>query len=636
MERYRIFGKLRKLTGCMRKEGKRMIKLKKLLAIGLAAAMTMSMTAMSSFAANGAINPADSGDYQTTTENSTTNSTADAGKGQITVDNPIDGKTYRAYKLFDVAYDADKDAFAYTIDADTAETSLYQHIITGASNPDLSSYFKLTLVPGTTGKYYVEPADTNGLSETTVAAFAKALQQAMAADPKTIDLGTAVTFTKDNDDNMSTAATLPLGYYFITTTTGSLCSLDTTANHAVVLEKNEEPSIDKTVQEDSLVTGAGDGDGKTAYQKQNDAEVGQTIYYKTVIDAKAGAYKYVLADKMSEGLTFDNKSLKIYVVPATQKGKLVGTETPVAASTNGPGELKNGNTLVATFAVGVEGAYKKDEDATAEDATFTLVFDNDWLANNFTDATKQIIVTYEAALNENAEIKLAHTNDTVLTYGDDNYTSESGTKTFVWGLDITKFTNTNVSTSKNLAGAKFVLYKVVDGKIYLANFTGTSPNYVLASTPTTAWIAAGDNVAEAGLLSWAESDFTNKGTLLESNTAGKIYADKLDAGTYKLLEVTPPVGYNKLAEAIEVQVDSNSDKDDEGTTKPAETITTSLSLHNEGDIEDGRPEYGVVNKTGTELPSTGGIGTTIFYVIGSILVVGAGLVLVAKRRMSMN
>ena len=67
------------------------------------------------------------------------------------------------------------------------------------------------------------------------------------------------------------------------------------------------PTVDKTVQEDSLVIrdGGTDGDGITGYQKQNDAEIGQVVEYRTTIHAKAHGTGYKLYDKMDEGLNYD-------------------------------------------------------------------------------------------------------------------------------------------------------------------------------------------------------------------------------------------------------------------------------------------------------------------------------------------
>ena len=92
--------------------------------------------------------------------------------------------------------------------------------------------------------------------------------------------------------------------------------------------------------------------------------------------------------------------------------------------------------------------------------------------------------------------------------------------------------------------------------------------------------------------------------------------ESLDAGTYYLKETEAPAGYNKLNTVVTVIIDHDG-KINATTEKP-----------------EGATQSEVENKSGTELPSTGGMGTTIFYVLGSVLVVGAVVLLVTKKRMS--
>ena len=104
---------------------------------------------------------------------------------------------------------------------------------------------------------------------------------------------------------------------------------------------------------------------------------------------------------------------------------------------------------------------------------------------------------------------------------------------------------------------------------------------------------------------------------LTTNTQGKIEIDGLDADTYYLREVEAPKGYNKLTEDEEVKIQPMASEDGKSLT------LTSLTVK-------------VNNQSGSELPSTGGMGTTIFYVVGSILLVGAAVLLITKKRMSVE
>lgn len=112
----------------------------------------------------------------------------------------------------------------------------------------------------------------------------------------------------------------------------------------------------------------------------------------------------------------------------------------------------------------------------------------------------------------------------------------------------------------------------------------------------------------------------------------------LDAGTYYLKETKAPEGYNSLKDSIQLTITATTANDQEwnGT---ASNALTELNLTVGGTISNGNITTGIVSTTvennkGSILPSTGGIGTTIFYVIGGILMVGAGVILVSRRRRS--
>ena len=121
-----------------------------------------------------------------------------------------------------------------------------------------------------------------------------------------------------------------------------------------------------------------------------------------------------------------------------------------------------------------------------------------------------------------------------------------------------------------------------------------------------------------------------------------------DAGEYKLVETTVPAGYNKAADVtFEVKATYDTDAADPKlkslTVEPATagfTVSVTETKNDEEEVTeittDGIISGKVLNQKGSTLPSTGGIGTTIFYVLGAILVIGAGIVLVTRRRMSAN
>lgn len=217
-----------------------------------------------------------------------------------------------------------------------------------------------------------------------------------------------------------------------------------------------------------------------------------------------------------------------------------------------------------------------------------------------------IIVTYSATVNSNAVIGTdGNTNKAKLSYTDTNNTShdttEVETKTYTWDVDVLKYANGD--EGKVLKDAQFVLIKKVTEGETTKEVVATVVNGKL-----TGWVdvpAAGID----GTITWPAN------TVLTTNDNGKIEIDGLDADTYYLREVKAPDGYNKLAEDVKVEITGATKG--EGDTL---TYTTAVAKVN--------------NQSGTELPSTGGTGTTIFYILGSVLVLAAGVLLVTKKRMN--
>lgn len=430
--------------------------------------------------------------------------------GSITINNAIEKQTYTIYKILDLeSYDGNN----YSYKAESG----WDAFITGAGK----SYLK-TIENG-----YVEFVGTAA----DMPAFAKsALQFAK-------DNGLPKVASKTADaTNTVTFGTLSLGYYLIDSSTGALCSLDTTHPTATVQEKNSVPTVDKTILDSNNTT------------KKNSANIGDKVLFKTTIDVEKGAENYVLHDKMDAGLTFDSS---IYSVQANQPSPVLGTDCIL--------QTKN----------------------LGDDCTFHLVFTQEYL-NNLTDS-HEIDVVYGATVNENAKINQANTNQTWLTYGDNKKSNVDETQTFSFGIPVFKYTGL---TKTGLADAQFKLYndKACKDEVKLTK--------------------ADDHTYRV--------DPKGNATM-ESPIDGKFNVNGLKAGTYYLKEMAAPKGYNKLAKPITVTIDNDG-------KITADTKTTT--------------EVGVENKSGTLLPSTGGMGTTLIYLAGIVLVVLSGYVLISKRRAS--
>lgn len=252
--------------------------------------------------------------------------------------------------------------------------------------------------------------------------------------------------------------------------------------------------------------------------------------------------------------------------------------------------LDNKGTGEAPIYVTMPEGWAKDTDYTESLAgdTLTITLKAAKLATLGENAN--IDITYSATLTKNATVKVAETNTATLTYKNQSSTDSADVFTYNIGgtAEGATFTKVDGATEQPLAGVKFVLMK---GEQYA----------VLSGDKLDRWTS---NVEEA--------------TPLITNEKGNIYAYGLDADTYVLKETETLPGYNLLADTITATIAENGD-------------VTYKYTSSEGGTNN---SITVENNTGTELPGTGGMGTTIFYTLGGVLVVGAAVLLVTKKRMS--
>lgn len=336
---------------------------------------------------------------------------------------------------------------------------------------------------------------------------------------------------------------LAAGYYVVSTNAGSLCILNTNGSDLTIDEKNVAPTIDKKIS----------GDKTT-----NDAAIGDVVNYTVTIHAKKGATGYVLTDTMTKGLTFNN-DVKVTV---------------------GSNELTP--TRDYTVAAPVDGA------------TFKVTFAESYL--NTIDSDTDIVVSYTATVNKDAEIgNTGNTNTAQLKYGN-NSTVQSTTTTYSYEFDLVKTDSSN----KLLTGAKFKLYD---------SATGTNPVELIKDAATGNYRVAEKN--EDGAVKEIEIDSFKAVTI-----------SGLNKKTYYLEETLAPGGYNKLTERQPVELGK-------------EGFVADATINNSGSKGATWTEGGVrvINNTGATLPSTGGMGTTLFYVLGGGLMVAAVVLLVTKKRM---
>lgn len=241
---------------------------------------------------------------------------------------------------------------------------------------------------------------------------------------------------------------------------------------------------------------------------------------------------------------------------------------------------------------------KKNEDENSPINGFELTIDVMELTEQ---VGKEIEVTYSATVNEGA-IANVESNSATLTYSNDptdaektNKTQPDTEKVYSSKIVIDKYDSASADKSTKLSGAQFVLIND-EGKYYHIDANG--------ETDTLATV------------NWVDSQ--ESATVATTDTQGSASFDGLKDGSYSLKEIKAPEGYNLLTNIVSV------------------TINGSDVLTNGNDVRVLTVEAEVGNNTGSTLPETGGIGTTIFYAVGGVLVVGAGVLLITRKRMSVE
>ena len=450
--------------------------------------------------------------------------TTTAPTGSITVDNPKSETTYTAYKIFGVIYKGDN--YSYTIEKSSPWFGTVKGYTAGLT---------LTQVNGT-DTFVVTITDDFSAPH-----FAAALSTALKAASTPITGGKELTA---GTDGKPTVTGLELGYYFVTSSSGALCSLDTTNPSVTIRDKNDMP-FEKEVSTPS-------------------ADVGQPVTFTITGEVPEHTafttYTYEITDTMSKGLTFKGNTIKVKI---------------------GDSDLANTDYTLTT----VPGENEK--------FTFKLSIND---VKKYTVGDR-IVVTYDATVNDQAIAEISK-NNAVLKYSNNPNTNELGESvpqvetvytSKIAIVKVEKAAAGATATPKKLKGAEFVLYKNV------TQAGVEAPKYYKwdETTKAVTWV---DQVVDA--------------TKVATDKDGAASFNGLANGTYHLVETKAPAGYNQLTEAVPVTVNG-------GTTETTLTVTATVE-----------------NQAGTLLPSTGGMGTTIFYVLGFVLVVGAGVLLVTKKRMS--
>lgn len=398
---------------------------------------------------------------------------------------------------------------------------------------------------------------------------------------------------------------LPAGYYLVKDSnpvTGQDAAtrfiLQVVGNTSVAV-KSDVPTVEKKVKENAKnVNPSGtDTDNRipsynvpAKYNDVADYNIGDKVPFQLIGTLPSNyddyaTYKYIFHDTLSAGLTY-NGDAKVYVLNGTTKTEITDENLFKVA----PGV----NALTVTF--------------------------NNLKAVTGVNKDSKIIVDYTATLNTAAEIGLpGNPNEVYLEFsnnpnnGGDGETGETPKDkviVFTYELDVTK-----IDASPNET-------KLKDAEFKLHNKEGN-------------WVIVDENNK---VKEWTNNE--SQASTLKSGDDGLFKVIGLDDGVYYLKETKAPQHYNLLSNEIELTITATTSNGQAWGGEPGDALTAlSIKVGDATKSVPGNTSTGVVsmnvkNSKGSTLPTTGGMGTTIFYVVGSILVLGAAILLITKKRMS--
>lgn len=539
-----------------------------------------------------------------------------AGAYSITIQNDKEGHTYEAYQIF-----------AGDVASDEAQGG-------NVEGPILSNITWGNGVNGTALLAALQAADAEKYGECETAAdVAEALgaENATAADAAAFAEIAALHLT-----NVEGTATEPVGgnyvinnlaagYYLVKDQNGSLEGDADAATEYIVQvlgnvtmepKDSDIPTVEKKVSEEDYRRD--DGYGAT-YNDVADWDIGDSVPFKligSIPDMSAyDTYEYIFTDTLSNGLTLQPNTIKVYI--AREKNDEVNNYTPLTQGVHYTLNTQN---------IGENGG-----------GSFTISFADLKTAPYVNEEGRNyVIVTYDATLNAKAEIGLpGNPNSVDLQFSNNpngdglGRTTEDKVIVFTYELDGTKVDGANIDTK--LGDAEFVLFNgahtrvahIENGKLVeWVNLPGGYNN---------------GNYEEIPYEVWEEFNATTN-VIMTSTAEGVFGVSGLDDGTVYLLEIKAPTGYNLKERDVRIDIVATT-ANGQNWNGAANTALTALTIAvNQGNAQNGNTDTGVVNVTvtnnqGSTLPETGGMGTTLFYVIGGLLVVSAGTLLVVRFRM---
>ena len=512
---------------------------------------------------------------------------------------PLNGRTFEAYQLFNLTNSGNN--FAYTQVSKKVTDEIVAAVNEAVTNynkvKDQDLAFATTSADAKTIVKFLQDQKDNA---SFLNYFANALQNHKAS------LGKAHAANLNVEEKPILNASidnLPYGYYVVIETTTldaekkdqavSIAMLNNVygKEENVIKVKSEIPSVDKTIQKGGEEV------------KGNDYHVGDDIIFN--LNGKAPSdyvlstyetYHYTFHDTLSKGLSVDSiAALQLAVTINNEPANfVVNSETGVIT--------KDG------VAVGSVQFSKQDDGTTKLTVDFDLKAEPMkalFAKDNNKEVKNKIKVTYHAVLNKDAVLgEPGNENKVYIEYNNNPFNDEKGKSTedqvysYTYGLDITK---TDGTTHTVLPGATFKLY----------TNEACTDEYDIWATQT----ADGKYVYSKTEGLPATNEFT-------VDAQGKLVINGLASGTYYLKEIVAPDGYNLLEKPVKIEIKATYDETGKLTNLEYK-INDALS-YQQGHVNTGYVDVTVENFSGAILPETGGMGTTMLYLVG-IFAIAAGL-----------
>lgn len=557
---------------------------------------------------------------------------AGAGSYTITIENAEAGHVYKAYQIF---------AGSISDDGNNLGVNAWG---TGINSAELLAKLKTEFSEAGFETNMTAAAAATAMSKLTGTDDAMKLATVINKHLPTTVTGTSGAFIEAGKKYEITG--VPAGYYFVQDVTQEATVPPTVlaysgfilkvAGNATVQPKTEVPKLEKKVYENGYEKAEDTTKYGKGFNDVADYNVGDDVSFKLIGTMPTNiveytSYKYQFNDLFgvdndsNSVFTLNADSIKVSFINGEQVTAYDMTNNPDKFSKTADNAEESALAATATDKIGVLNA-----PATPGFSVMFTDIKTFAAGNSITlDKDTKVVVEYTAKINKYAEIGLpGNENSAFLNFSNNPSMGADGTVdhtpldkvvVFTYELDGNKVDGANKDTK--LSGATFKLYKATEDPQKNA--------YAVQN-------------AETGVWTWVEAAVNSKdtGTTLTSTGEGKFVIKGIDDGTYYLREIDPPAGYNLPDHDFEIVLTATIVPTQAWNAKPSTALTDlTVKIDNEhgvGDPETGIGSVTIANNKGSTLPETGGMGTTLFTVIGIALMAGAGVLLVTKKRMDKN